>query len=92
MSQECKLLTRALQGKNRFQKQSFTDLKIDVLKNFVNFTEKYVLEPLLNKVAGLNVSNSIKKKTSIQVFSCKICKVSKNIFFYRTATVVASEV
>ena len=36
--------------------------KIDVLKNFANFTgKKPVLESLLNKVAGLNACNFIKK-------------------------------
>ena len=32
------------------------------------------------------------KETSMQVFFCKIYKISKNTFFYRKATVAASEV
>ena len=39
-----------------------------------------MLESLLNKNTGLKVCNSI-KKTSTQVFSCEICKFSKNTFF-----------
>ena len=35
-------------------------------------------------------SNFIKKETLAQVFSCKFCKISKNIFCYRTPPVAAS--
>ena len=34
--------------------------------------------------------NFIKKETLAQVFSCEFCKISKNIFSYRTSTVAAS--
>ena len=32
-----------------------------------------------------------KKETLAQVFSCEFCEISKNIFFYRTPLVAASE-
>ena len=48
-----------------------------------------VLESLLNKIASLKPCNVI-KKTPRQVFSCKICKIFKNIFFYKTGPVAAS--
>ena len=35
--------------------------------------------------------NFIKKETLTQVFSCEICKIVKNIYFYRTPLVAASE-
>ena len=34
--------------------------------------------------------NFIKKGTLAQVFSCEFCKISKNTFFHRTASVAAS--
>ena len=36
------------------------------------------------------IKNFIKKESLAQVFSCEICEVSKNIFFYRTPLVAAS--
>ena len=35
--------------------------------------------------------NFIKKESLAQVFSCEFCEISKNIFFYRTPLVAASE-
>ena len=55
--------------------------KIGAFKNFVNFTEKQRprgLQPFL-------------KKTPTQVFSCEICEIFKNTFFYRTPPAAASE-
>ena len=44
--------------------------KNDVLKNFAKFTGKHLRQSLnFNKVAGL-----------AQVFSCELCKISKNTF------------
>ena len=43
-----------------------------------------------NKVEG-GACNFIKKEALAQVFSCEFCEISKNIFFYRTAPVTASE-
>ena len=42
MSQKRDLLKRAARWKNRFQKQSFSDRKLGVLKNFVNSTGKHL--------------------------------------------------
>ena len=36
------------------------------------------------------VCNFIKKETLTQVFSCEICEIFKNTFFYRTLPVTAS--
>ena len=58
-----------------------------VLRNFAKFTGKHLCQSLFfNKVAALIV----KKETLAQVFSSEYCEISKNTFFYRTATVVAS--
>ena len=43
-----------------------------------------------NKVAGLRPV-ALFKKSQAQVFSCEFCGISKNIFFYRTPLVAASE-
>ena len=46
-----------------------------VLRNFAKFIEKQLCQSIFfNKVAGLR-----KKETMAQVFSCKFCKMSKNI-------------
>ena len=54
--------------------------KISVLKNFANFTGKHRLRP----------DNFIKNETQTYVFSCKICEIFKDNFFYRTFAVAAS--
>ena len=36
------------------------------------------------------ITNFIQKETLAQVFSCEVCEISKNTFFYRTTLVVAS--
>ena len=43
-----------------------------------------------NKVAGLKPATLLKKRFW-HVFSCKFCESFKNIFYYRTPLVVASE-
>ena len=56
--------------------------KKGVLRNLERFTEKHLCQSLFfNKVAGL----------SLQVFPCEFCEIYKNIFFYRTLLVAASE-
>ena len=35
--------------------------------------------------------NFIKKETLAQLFSCEFCKISKNIFYYKTPLVAASD-
>ena len=57
-----------MSGASSVQKQSLAA----VLKNFVNFTEKYVLESLFNKVAGL------------KVFSCETSKILRTLFLQNT--------
>ena len=64
--------------------------KVGLLKKFAKRTGKHLYRSLfLNKVAGL--CNFIKKETLVQVFSYEICEIFKNIFFYRTPPVAASE-
>ena len=59
-------------------------VKKGVLRNFAKFTGKHLCQRLFfNKVAG-QVCNFIKKESLAQVFSCEFCKISKNVFFYRT--------
>ena len=56
--------------------------KIDVLKNFANFTGKHLCWSLILK--------RYQKETPIQMFSCEICEIFKNTFFYRTLQVATS--
>ena len=64
--------------------------KIRVLKNFVKVTRKLLCQRLsFNKVAGLSAATLLKESLA-QVFSCKICEISQNTFFYRTPPVAAS--
>ena len=73
------LYTRSSHRRNSMRK--------GVLRNFAKFTGKHLCQSLFfNKVAALIV----KKETLAQVFSSEYCEISKNTFFYRTATVVAS--
>ena len=53
------------------------------------FTVKNLCQRLLfNKVAGLRLRpkarNFVKKESLAQVFSCELCKISKNIFVNKT--------
>ena len=50
---------------------------------------KIVLESLLNKVAGLQACNFIKKRFQ-HVFSCKICEIYKNTLFLQKPPVADS--
>ena len=50
-----------------------------------------VSESLFNKVYGnFKFTCNFIKKIPTQVFSCEICEVFKNIFFYKTPPVAAS--
>ena len=52
-----------------------------VLNVFVIFTRKQLWCSLFfNKVADLQACNFVKKMTSMQVFSCEIFKIFKNIY------------
>ena len=70
---------------DHFRKQSFADvLQNSCFWKFRKFRRKKpVLESLFNKAAGL-------KETPTQVFSCEICEIFKNTFFYGTTPVAAS--
>ena len=62
-------------------------IKKGVLKNFTKFTGKQLCGSLfLSKVAGLRAKacNFIEKETPTQMFSCEICEIFENTFFYRT--------
>ena len=66
--------------------------KIGVLKNFCNIHgETPVLKSLLNKVAGLKACNFISKETPRHMFSCELCKIFKNTFFYGAPPVAFSK-
>ena len=55
-------------------------LKIGVLKNFANLTEKYqAFKP-----------GTLLKETSTQLLSCEICDFFLNLFFQNVFTVTAS--
>ena len=63
--------------------------KIDVLKNFVNFTGKHLCWKFgFNKIAGIRPATLL-KDTPTRVFFCKICKILKYLF-YRIPPVIAS--
>ena len=53
--------------------------KIDILKNFTNFTGKHLCWSLF-----------LLKKTPTHVLCCETCIIFKNNFFYRTPPVAAS--
>ena len=58
--------------------------KKDVLRNFAKFIGKHLCQSLfLNTVAGL------RPESLAQVFSCEFCKISRNVFSYRTPPVAA---
>ena len=66
-------------------------MKKGVLRNFKKYTGKHLCQGLFfQKVAGLRLSNFIKKETPVQVFSCELCKISKYIFFTEHLWMAAS--
>ena len=66
--------------------------KIGVLKNFGNFTGKHLCCSLSKEGCRPQTCNFIKKETPTQVFSCEVPKTFKNIFFYGTTLVDASDI
>ena len=60
----------------------------DVFKKFAKFTGKYLCQNLFFITLQASV---LKKETLAQVFSCEFCEIFKNIIFYRTTSVAASE-
>ena len=62
--------------------------RISVLKNFGNFIGKHQRWSIVSiKLQAW----TLLKRDSTQVFSCEICDIFKNNFFYRTPPVTASE-
>ena len=59
--------------------------KIGVLKNFAIFTEKRVLKPLFNKVAGLKACNFNKKRPQDRCFLVNITKFLRIALFTWTS-------
>ena len=53
--------------------------------------ELFCRKGVLRNFAKFKASNFIKKQTPAQVFSCEFCDISKNIVFYRTPPVAASD-
>ena len=64
--------------------------KIGVLKTFAIFSGKHLFWSLFLINAGLKDCNFIKKETLAQVYSCKFCEISKNIFFTEQLRTTAS--
>ena len=59
-------------------------------RNFAKFTGKHLCQNLFyNNFAGLRPSTLFKKETLTQEFSCEVCTIFKNIFFYRTSLAAA---
>ena len=75
----------------QFQKQSFPDVLRRFSEEFLKLHKKVlVLEPLFKKLAGSRTATLL-KKTPTKVFSCEVCEIFKNtFFFYRTLPVTAS--
>ena len=64
-------------------------LKIGVLKNFANFIGKHQCWSISWKATTLLKRDS--NTVFSAMFSCEICKIFRNTFFYRTPPVTASE-
>ena len=70
---------KVVQVKNRFQKQSFADFKLEVLKNFVNSTAKHLCWSLF--LIDLKTCISIKKRLPHRCFPVKFAKFLRIYFF-----------
>ena len=63
-----------------------------VFRNLAKFTGKRLCQSLIfNKVAGLSPAVLLKNETFTQMSSCKVCKISKNIFFVEFLRATAFE-
>ena len=69
--------------------QSQMFFKIGVLEKFVNFTGNTTVLVIKFKLKTLSPATLL-KKTLTQVFSCKICEIFKNTFFYSPIRVATS--
>ena len=82
MSQKCKLLERGVQIKEQVSEAVARRLQIRCTLIFHKLQwKKYVLESLPNKVAGLNVCNSIKKRLQQRCFLVNFAKFVRTPFF-----------
>ena len=91
--QNRKLLKRAVQVSEAIVRR--LQITVGVLINFVSFTRKYLCWSLFfNKVTGLNVCNSIKKRLQHSCFSVKFANFLRTLFlqFLKTVSVATSEV
>ena len=61
--------------KSRFQKQTFADFKIGILKSFVNFAGKHICGSLFLIKLQFWGTTTLLKKIPTQVFSCEIYKI-----------------
>ena len=60
--------------------------------NLAKWLQTFLLvKPIWHFLSASKACNIIKKGSLAQVFSCEFCAISRNIFFYRTPTVAASE-
>ena len=66
--------------------------KIEVLKNFTMFTGKHLCWSLCLVKLQSSGLPLYQKKTPVQVFSSKYCKIIKNRFFYKTLLVAFSKI
>ena len=62
-----------------------------VFRSFAKFTGKHLCQSLFLINFQASTCNFTKNETLTQVFSCEFCKISKNMFSYRTPPVAASE-
>ena len=77
--------------KNLIQKHSFADvLQNRCSKNFANSTGKHSCWSLLLKGLQVEALQHYQNKALTQVFSCEVCKIFQDTFFYRTPPVAAS--
>ena len=81
LSRKRKLLKGQSWWKNRFEKQSFADFKLDVLKHFLNPTGNHLCWSLFSiKFAGLKVCNSIKKRLQHRCYPGKFANFLRAAF------------
>ena len=85
LSRKRKLLKGQSWWKNRFEKHSFADFKLDVLKHFVNSTRKHLCwSPFSIKFAGLKVCNSVKKRLQHRCLPGKFVNFLRTTFLHNS--------
>ena len=66
------------------------DILFSMITYLINSQENSSARVSFLMTLQTKVYNFIKKETLTQVFSCEFCKISKNIFSYRTFPVATS--